>query len=175
MLKNLRNGITKKVDFSCEGMDNQAVNLTIRSQLRELAVQLLRNAVVHGIEAPEERIKQHKLDAGHIRLVLEDGDDFVRLTVQDDGAGINPELIRSKLVEKGEYSHDAAAKLDSRVLIQKIFTPGFSTAVDSGEDAGRGVGMDIISDRIKQMKGKVSLATRTGAYTRIILTVPKKF
>ncbi len=165
----------KKVDFSCEGMDNQAVNLTIRSQLRELAVQLLRNAVVHGIEAPEERIKQHKLDAGHIRLVLEDGDDFVRLTVQDDGAGINPELIRSKLVEKGEYSHDAAAKLDSRVLIQKIFTPGFSTAVDSGEDAGRGVGMDIISDRIKQMKGKVSLATRTGAYTRIILTVPKKF
>lgn len=165
----------KKVDFSCEGMDNQAVNLTIRSQLRELAVQLLRNAVVHGIEAPEERIKQHKLDAGHIRLVLEDGDDFVRLTVQDDGAGINPELIRSKLVEKGEYSHDAAAKLDSRVLIQKIFTPGFSTAADSGEDAGRGVGMDIISDRIKQMKGKVSLATRTGAYTRIILTVPKKF
>ncbi|OSI18325.1 hypothetical protein BWD09_02730 [Neisseria dentiae] len=165
----------KKVDFSCEGMDNQAVNLTIRSQLRELAVQLLRNAVVHGIETPEERIKQHKLDAGHIRLVLEDGDDFVRLTVQDDGVGINPELIRSKLVEKGEYSHDAAAKLDSRVLIQKIFTPGFSTAADSGEDAGRGVGMDIISDRIKQMKGKVSLATRTGAYTRIILTVPKKF
>lgn len=164
----------KKVDFSCEGMDNQAVNLTIRSQLRELAVQLLRNAVVHGIETPEERIKQHKLDAGHIRLVLEDGDDFVRLTVQDDGAGINPELIRSKLVEKGEYSHDAAAKLDSRVLIQKIFTPGFSTAADSGEDAGRGVGMDIISDRIRQMKGKVSLATRTGAYTRIILTVPKK-
>lgn len=165
----------KKVDFSCEGMDNQAVNLTIRSQLRELAVQLLRNAVVHGIETPEERIKNHKLDAGHIRLVLEDGDDCVRLTVQDDGAGINPELIRSKLVEKGEYSHDEAAKLDSRVLIQKIFTPGFSTAADSGEDAGRGVGMDIISDRIKQMKGKVSLATRTGAYTRIILTVPKKF
>lgn len=164
----------KKVDFSCEGMDNQAVNLTIRSQLRELAVQLLRNAVVHGIETPEERIKQHKLDAGHIRLVLEDGDDFVRLTVQDDGEGINLESIRSKLVEKGEYSHDAAAKLDSRILIQKIFTPGFSTAADSGEDAGRGVGMDIVSDRIKQMKGKISLATRTGAYTRIVLTVPKR-
>lgn len=164
----------KKVDFSCEGMDNQAVNLTIRSQLRELAVQLLRNAVVHGIETPEERIKQHKLDAGHIRLVLEDGDDFVRLTVQDDGAGINPELIRSKLVEQGDYSHEEAAKLDSRALIQKVFAPGFSTAAGSSEDAGRGVGMDIVSDRIKQMKGKVSLATRTGSYTRIILTVPNK-
>ncbi|MCQ9326779.1 ATP-binding protein [Neisseria dentiae] len=164
----------KKVDFSCEGMDNQAVNLTIRSQLRELAVQLLRNAVVHGIETPEERIKQHKLDAGHIRLVLEDGDDFVRLTVQDDGAGINPELIRSKLVEQGDYSHEEAAKLDSRALIQKVFAPGFSTAAGSSEDAGRGVGMDIVSDRVKQMKGKVSLATRTGSYTRIILTVPNK-
>ncbi|MBF0804202.1 MULTISPECIES: ATP-binding protein [unclassified Neisseria] len=164
----------KKVDFSCEGMDNQAVNLTIRSQLRELAVQLLRNAVVHGIEIPEERIKQHKLDAGHIRLTLEDGGDSVRLTVQDDGAGINPELIRSKLVETGGYSYADAAKLDNRVLIQKIFTPGFSTAADSNEDAGRGVGMDIISNRVKQMKGRLSLATRTGAYTRIILTVPKK-
>ncbi|MDO4906656.1 ATP-binding protein [Neisseria sp.] len=164
----------KKVDFSCEGMDNQTVNLTVRSQLRELAVQLLRNAVVHGIETPEERIKRHKLDAGHIRLVLDDGGDFVRLTVQDDGAGIDPELIRSKLVENGGYSHDEAAKLDSRALIQKIFAPGFSTAADSGEDAGRGVGMDIISERIKQMKGRVSLATRTGAYTRIVLTVPKK-
>ncbi|WP_373746048.1 ATP-binding protein [Neisseria dentiae] len=164
----------KKVDFCCEGMDNQAVNLTIRSQLRELAVQLLRNAVVHGIETPEERIKQHKLDAGHIRLVLEDGDDFVRLTVQDDGAGINPELIRSKLVEQGDYSHEEAAKLDSRALIQKVFAPGFSTAAGSSEDAGRGVGMDIVSDRVKQMKGKVSLATRTGSYTRIILTVPNK-
>lgn len=166
----VRNG--KKVDFSCEGMDNQAFNMTIRSQLRELAVQLLRNAVVHGIETPENRIKQHKLDAGHIRLVLQEHEDSISLCVQDDGVGIKPELIRSKLIEKGMPAEEAA-KLDSRALIQKIFMPGFSTAADSNEDAGRGVGMDIVSERIRQMKGKVSLATRADAYTRITVTVPK--
>lgn len=166
-----RNG--KKLDFHCEGMDEPGINMTIKSQLRELAVQLLRNAVVHGIEKPDVRLKNHKLESGHLRLVLEDKKDSVCLTVQDDGSGINVELIRSKLVEKGQYSQEEAAQLDKRALIQKIFAPGFSTALENNEDAGRGVGMDIVSERIKQMKGKVSIATRAGAYTCITLTVPK--
>ncbi|MDO5069445.1 MAG: ATP-binding protein [Neisseria zoodegmatis] len=166
-----RNG--KKVDFSCEGMEQRGISMMLKSQLRELAVQLLRNAVAHGVEKPDVRVKNHKLESGHLRLVLEDKDDCVSLSVQDDGAGINPELIREKLVEKGMYSREEADKLDKRALIQKIFVPGFSTAAENNEDAGRGVGMDIVSDRIKQMKGKVSIATRSGAYTCITLTVPK--
>ncbi|OSI08749.1 Chemotaxis protein CheA [Neisseria animaloris] len=164
----------KRVDFSCLGMDNMSINMTIKTQLRELAVQLLRNAVVHGIENPEIRLNKHKLSTGHVRMEMKEEGDSIRLIVEDDGAGINTELIRSKLVERGMYSKDEAAKLDTRSLIQKIFIHGFSTMEGSNQDAGRGVGMDIISDRIKQMKGRIALATRADAYTRVTLTVPKR-
>lgn len=166
-----RNG--KKIDFNCEGMDDSNIDITLKGLLRELAVQLLRNSVVHGIESPDNRLKKHKLEYGHLRLVLENKPDFINLTVQDDGAGIDIELIRRKLVERGEYLQEQAEKLDKKALMQKIFVPGFSTLECSNEDAGRGVGMDMVSERIKQMKGKISLSTRLGAYTSITLTVPK--
>ena len=166
-----RNG--KKIDFNCEGMDDSNIDITLKGLLRELAVQLLRNSVVHGIENPDNRLKKHKLEYGHLRLVLENKPDFINLTVQDDGAGIDIELIRRKLVERGEYLQEQAEKLDKKALMQKIFVPGFSTLECSNEDAGRGVGMDMVSERIKQMKGKISLSTRLGAYTSITLTVPK--
>ncbi|QEY25929.1 ATP-binding protein [Neisseria zalophi] len=168
-----RNG--KKVDFNCEGMDNPRISMMVRSQFKELAVQLLRNAVVHGIEVPQVRKQKHKLESGHIRLVLEETENTFRLDIQDDGSGIDTELIRAALVKQDMYSEEEAAKLDKQALIQKIFMPGFSTMADKNEDAGRGVGMDLVNDRIKKLKGKISISTRVGAYTCITLSIPNKF
>lgn len=167
-----RNG--KQVDFTCIGMDSLPLNVNLKSHLNELAVQMVRNAVVHGIETPQERLDKHKLAAGHLRLSLEEHDDTLRLLVEDDGAGIDYEKIRRKLVEEGACTHEQAAALDSKDLVKQIFTPGFSTAEQNFEDAGRGVGMDIIIDRVRQMEGTVSVSTKPGAYTCIVLTVPKK-
>lgn len=164
----------KEVDFSCIGMDNIPLNVHLKSHLNELAVQMLRNAVVHGIETPENRLSMHKLAAGHLRLALEEAGDTIKLSIQDDGAGIDYEKIRNKLIQNGTYSHEEASKLSVNELIQQIFIHGFSTAEYSSEDAGCGVGMDIIKEKVRQLGGKISLATKAGAYTRIVLTIPKK-
>ncbi|MDO4641592.1 MAG: ATP-binding protein [Neisseria sp.] len=168
-----RNG--KQVDFSCTGMDNTPLNVNVKSHLNEMAIQMLRNAVVHGIEPPEDRLNKHKLAAGHLRLDLEEtSNGSIKLTVQDDGTGIDHEKIRRKLIENGTYSQEQAARLDTKELVQQIFEHGFSTASNNTEDAGRGIGMDIIKERVQQLGGKVALATKIGAYTRIVLTIPKK-
>ena len=165
----------KDVDLGCVGMDNPALNVNLKSNLREIAVQLLRNAVVHGIEVPEVRSERNKLATGHIRVEMQEEEDFVRLLVQDDGNGIDFDQIRQKLIDKGEYTPDAAAQLDANALVQYIFVHGFSTQDSSSEDAGRGVGMDMVHERVKKMNGKLAVATRTGAYTSVTVTVPRKF
>lgn len=163
----------KLVDFTCIGMDNISLNINTRTNLRELAIQLLRNAVSHGIEQPDERMSKHKLAAGHLRVEMIENNDSVLMTVQDDGAGIDLEKIRQKLIEKEMYPLEKIKNMDAKSLIQHIFMPGFSTRDQSDEDSGRGVGMDIVHDRIKQMGGKISIATRAGAYTRFTIAVPK--
>ncbi|KPN71227.1 ATP-binding protein [Neisseria sp. 83E34] len=173
-VKELAERNNKVVDFSCIGMDNIPLNVHLKSHLNELAVQMLRNAVVHGIETPENRLHAHKLPSGHLRLDMEETGDAIKLTVQDDGAGIDHEKIRSKLIQNGTYTHEEAAKLNVTGLVQQIFIHGFSTMENSNEDAGRGVGMDIVKEKVRQLGGKISLATKVGAYTRIVLTIPKK-
>ena len=168
-----RNG--KQVDFSCVGMDNMSLNINTKTNLRELAIQLLRNSVVHGIETPDVRLNHHKLATGHLRIEMVEKNNSVFMNVEDDGAGIDLEKIREKLVEKGMYSADEVADMDSKTLIQHIFLSGFSTRDQSDEDSGRGVGMDIVHERVKEMGGKLSIATRTGAYTRFTIVVPKKY
>ncbi len=166
-----RNG--KLVDFTCIGMDNISFNINTRTNLRELAIQLLRNSIVHGIEEPDERVGKHKLPAGHLRVEMRENDDSVLLSVQDDGTGIDLEKIRQKLAKEGFHSLETIRNMDAKSLIKQIFVPGFSTRDHSDEDAGRGVGMDIVHDRVKQMNGKISIATRAGAYTRVTIMVPK--
>lgn len=168
-----RNG--KQVDFSCIGMDNVSLNIDTKTNLRELAIQLLRNAVVHGIETPNLRSSHHKLATGHLRIEMAEKNNSVFMSVEDDGAGIDLEKIRQKLLEKGMYSADEVADMDSKTLIQHIFLSGFSTRDQSDEDSGRGIGMDIVHERVKEMGGKLSIATRTGAYTRFTIVVPKKY
>lgn len=163
----------KKVDFTYSGIEetqNEALDVAIR----EVAVQLLRNAVVHGIETPEQRDARHKLTTGHVRMALTDTGSGYNLVLEDDGAGIDYEAIRDKAVRLGRVSKEKAASLTSKDLIGMIFSSGFSTLDKSTEDAGRGVGLDIIKDRVVSLGGKIGLVTHAGAFTRFIFTFPKK-
>lgn len=162
----------KIVDFSYVGVDSIG-NETIRTIINEVAVQLLRNAVVHGIELPEERQNRRKLEAGHVRMeVLETPEQFV-LHLEDDGNGIDYEAIRVKAVNLGKYTQEEAAALGTKELLALMFSSGFSTLEESTGDAGRGVGLDVIKDRVNAVGGKINISTSLGAYTRFTFTFPK--
>lgn len=162
----------KIVDFNYVGVDSIS-NETIRTIINEVAVQLLRNAVVHGIELPEERQNRRKLEAGHVRMeVLESPEQFV-LNLEDDGNGIDYEAIRAKAVRLGKYTQEEATGLGTKELLALMFSSGFTTLDESTGDAGRGVGLDVIKDRVNTVGGKINIATSLGAYTRFTFTFPK--
>jgi len=144
-------------------------NSKVDGIVNEVAIQLLRNSVVHGIETPEVRSQRGKLPVGHVHMSLKDQGDKFLLTFEDDGNGIDYAAIAQKAVVLGKYTAEEATKLDKRALISLLFTPGFSTAEKSTEDAGRGVGMDIIKDTIQKMGGRIGVSTAAEGYTRFSL------
>ena len=162
----------KEAAFTYSGLESTG-NKQMDRVITEIAIQLLRNAVVHGIEKPEIRNQRGKLSVGHVHMGLKyHGDRFV-LTFEDDGNGFDYDAIAQKAVSLGRYTAEEAAKLDRQALVSLLFTPGFSTADDSTEDAGRGVGLDIIKDRIVSLNGTVNVASRPHGYTRFVFTLPK--
>ena len=162
----------KEAAFTYSGLESTG-NKQMDRVITEIAIRLLRNAVVHGIEKPEIRNQRGKPAMGHVHMGLKyHGDKFVP-TFEDDGNGIDYDAIAQKAVSLGRYTAEEAAKLDRQALVSLLFTPGFSTADDSTEDAGRGVGPDIIKDRIVSLNGTVNVASRPHGYTRFVFTLPK--
>ncbi|SUO95087.1 ATP-binding protein [Suttonella ornithocola] len=162
----------KKVKITIQGFENVLFSDDVQHRLKEIIIQMLRNAIVHGIEIPQERIAKGKEEIGHIIISLTEKADSYQVTIQDDGAGIDKEAIRARLIEKGICSPIAAENLDEKTLFRAIFLPGFSTQVESTEDAGRGVGMDVVKDRIKSLGGKMQIQSKTGECTRFDFMFP---
>ena len=162
----------KEAAFTYSGVESTGSD-TVDGVIGEIAIQLLRNAVVHGIETPDVRNKRGKLPVGHVHMSLQEQGDKFLLTVEDDGNGIDYDAIAQKAVNLGKYTLDEVAKLDKRKLVSLLFSPGFSTTDKSTEDAGRGVGLDIIKDRVVSLKGTVNVTSRPQGYTRFSFTLPK--
>ena len=160
----------KKVNFIMKGGEVR-VNRNVLVEIGEPILHLLRNAIDHGIEPPEIRRKNGKPEEGIIKLIAERKGDKVIITVEDDGAGIDPEKIRKKALEKGIISEAEANKISTKQLIDLIFLPGFSTAEKVTETSGRGVGMDIVKTRIESLGGTVMLESAVGKGTKITLTL----
>ncbi len=165
--------VGKQAQLWLDGFDNVPVSQEQLAQLKDIAIQLLRNSVIHGIEEPAVRAERHKPAMGQLKLSLtqqEDGQ--IVLTAEDDGNGINFDAIRNKAIALGWVSEEEALKLDERKLLNFMFSNGFSTAQEETEDAGRGVGMDIIKDTIQKMGGKINVSTAPRAYTRFTMVFP---
>lgn len=141
--------------------------------LRTIGLQLLRNAVVHGIEPAAERQARAKPSVGTVSFRSEDvGSRQVELVVRDDGRGIDVARIRSALSASGRYSAEQLEALSDRDVIMKIFEPGVSTADHSDRDAGHGIGMDLVMKQVRSMSGTISLATKVGTYTEFRIRLP---
>ncbi|WP_424195922.1 ATP-binding protein [Ampullimonas aquatilis] len=139
----------------------------IRDSVRELAIQLVRNAVAHGIEPSGERLQHNKTEAGAVTVALKAVAPFeYELSVKDDGRGLSPKGIRASLIRSGRYTEAQLASLDDRSILKKIFDPGMSAAPAASKNSGFGVGMDIIKQKIQQMGAQLRITTKEQRYTQ---------
>lgn len=133
--------------------------------VREIAVQLLRNAVTHGIEAPAARRDAGKTEAGKVWAQLVRGETEWMLVVRDDGAGLSAARIRRKLLELGWYTAEQLESFDDRQIVSHIFKPGFSTAGGVSVHAGRGVGLDLVQANVQKLGARLMLSSTPGEFT----------
>ena len=140
--------------------------------LNDPLIHLIRNAVDHGIEPPDEREQLGKPRQGTITVTAEALGAFVNLTIRDDGRGMDPKLLREAAVRKNLFSAEAAALLTDQESLELIFTPGFSTAPMITDISGRGVGMDVVRTNIVELGGQVHVDSRIGVGTSIMLALP---
>jgi two-component system chemotaxis sensor kinase CheA len=159
----------KNIDFVISGEDTE-VDKSVAEMLNDPLVHLLRNAADHGLESTEERLANDKPEIGVIRLSASQAGGELRVIVEDDGRGLNREKIIAKAREKGLCDHDDEP--DDRTIWSYIFHPGFSTAEKITNISGRGVGMDVVMNNIKNMRGKVTVDSSPGKGTCVTLHIP---
>ena len=145
----------------------------VAKPFKEMSIQLLRNAVVHGVETPSVRQVAGKAEIGTIDLEVQDSGSHFMLIVQDDGHGIDYDSIRTKLSNSGRFSTEEASQMSQSQLLKQLFSSGFSTKDDTDEDGGRGVGLDIIKAQVKEYDGKLNVDSELGQMTRFVITLPK--
>ena len=168
-----RQGNTVEITYS--GVDLGTLPPTLQDAVTTLVNQFIRNAVVHGIEAPEERLRLNKPAAGRLSVYLSLRDDGgIDLGFRDDGRGISVERIRQAAIDKGRLTPESAAALEPRRIISLIFEPGMSTRQKVDGDAGRGAGLDAVRDIVTRMGGNIRLGTTVNEYChfRISLAPP---
>lgn len=161
----------KSVELEVVGADTE-LDRNLVEALADPLVHLVRNAIDHGIEAPAQRRSTGKAETGSVRLSAQQEGDYVAIEVRDDGAGIDPEKIRRAACDNGLIDADAAARLSSDECLQLIFLPGFSTRAEVSDLSGRGVGMDVVQSKIRELSGQVQIHSEIGRGTRFAIRVP---
>ncbi|MCL2381990.1 MAG: response regulator [Treponema sp.] len=161
----------KQVHIKIEGSENE-IDKNLIESLSEVFLHMIRNSIDHGIEAPQDRRAAGKSEAGliTIRCVRESGN--MKITIADDGKGIDMEGIREKIVGGGLVSKEAALTLGEEELLNYIFQSGFSTSDKISSVSGRGVGMDAVRNNIERMKGSIAIQTKSGEGTVFTISVP---
>ena len=162
---------SKRVALSCRGLEQ--IPAPYRKAAKEIMIHMARNAVVHGIETPDARHAASKSDTAAIRVSFEaSGADGFVLTVEDDGQGLPYERILDTALRKGLVSPADAARLERPAVYGLIFRAGFSTAEEVTEHAGRGVGLDAVSQVVRNLGGSIGIATADGKFTRFRMKLP---
>lgn len=163
----------KKIQLNSTTVAESHIPERLGKAVKEISIQLLRNAVVHGIETPSIRTTSGKPATGVIDIEMQNNDQDFTITLQDDGKGIDYDRIRDKLVSMGRFSAEQANHLDSSELRKQLFSSGFSTKDHADEDGGRGVGLDIIKAQVEEYNGKINIDSELGKMTRFVITLPK--
>jgi two-component system, chemotaxis family, sensor histidine kinase and response regulator WspE len=171
MVREVSRELGKKIRFEVRG-ENTGVDRDILDKLDAPLNHLIRNAMDHAIEPPEERARLGKDETGLIRLEARHSAGMLQITVTDDGRGVDPAGLREKVARKGLATAEMAARMGEAELLEFLFLPGFSTKESVTEISGRGVGLDIVQDMARTVGGVVRVASKPGRGTRFTLHLP---
>jgi len=161
----------KQTVLHVEGKD-VLIDKMIVENLYNPMTHLVNNAISHGIETPEERIKAGKPEAGNIEIQAFIQGNQTVITVKDDGAGIDPERVKAKAIEKNLITWAVAQNLSDQQVYELLFHPGFSTKDQADDFAGRGVGMDVVNTDLKKIRGSISTESEVGKGTTFTIRLP---
>lgn len=161
----------KDVELSLSGEETE-IDKTMIEDLADPIVHLIRNAVDHGIESPQERLAGGKSEKAVVRLEARQEGDHIVIVVADDGRGMNAERLRAKAIEKGLITDEEANTMDERQSFNLIFLPGFSTKAQVSDLSGRGVGMDVVKTNIAKLNGSVEIRATAGKGTSVVISLP---
>lgn len=171
VVRDLARNLKKEVTLELKGEETD-LDKNLVEALADPLVHLVRNAVDHGIEQPEEREASGKPRNGTVVLSAEQEGDHILLSIQDDGKGMDPKKLQQIAVDKGVMDQDAADRLSDSESFNLIFAPGFSTKTEISDISGRGVGMDVVKTKITQLNGTINIDSVQGRGSKIVIKVP---
>lgn len=171
MIRDLSRELNKEVNLIIEGEETE-LDRTVIDEIGDPLVHLLRNALDHGVEHPDDRKACGKDPVGEVRLIARHEGNNVVIMVEDDGKGINPDIIKAKAVEKGLITQADADRMDASEAVRLVFLPGFSTASVITDVSGRGVGMDVVKTKIESLGGMVDVETKINEGSKFKIRLP---
>lgn len=171
MVRQLAKDLNKKVDLHIIGAETE-LDRTVIDEIGDPLVHLLRNALDHGIETPDARVKKGKSEEGNLFLRAYHSGNHVFIEVEEDGAGINPQKILTRAIDKGIITEQAGSALTEKQIYELMFAPGFSTAEKISDISGRGVGLDVVKSTIESLGGTVTIDSEEGKGTIFSVQLP---
>ncbi|SFL72488.1 chemotaxis protein CheA [Pelosinus propionicus] len=171
MVRDLSRDLNKEINLIIQGEETE-LDRTVIDEIGDPLVHLLRNSIDHGIEHPNEREEKGKNPIGEIRLIARHEGNNVIIMVEDDGKGINADIIKRKAVEKGLILQGEADAMDANEAVRLVFLPGFSTAAVVTDVSGRGVGMDAVKNKIESLGGMVDVETKVNEGSKFKIRLP---
>lgn len=169
LVRDLSSELNKSIEFITEGTDTE-LDKTIIESLTDPLLHIIRNSIDHGLEDAATREEHGKPGTGKLTLKAFYSGNSVVIQVKDDGAGIDPEKVRKKAIEKGIISADTI--MDESEILNLVFMPGFSTAETVSDVSGRGVGMDVVNRKISELRGEITLESELGKGTTTTIRLP---
>lgn len=164
LVRDVASRLDKHVELDLVGKETE-LDRTVVDAIGDPLVHLIRNSLDHGLESPEERVAAGKSPTGRLTIAARHAGGSIAITVKDDGHGIDPQKVAAVAERRGLITREQAQLIDMRAAIELLFTPGFSTAAEVGALSGRGVGMDAVREKIRELGGEVTVTSVQGEGT----------
>jgi two-component system chemotaxis sensor kinase CheA len=171
IVRNLSRDLGKEVELQIVGEETE-LDRSVVDEIGDPLIHLIRNALDHGLELPEDRVAAGKPRTGKVVLSATHEGNQIIISIKDDGRGIDPEKLSRKAIEKGLVSEEQVAGMTQKEILDLIFLPGFSTKEKATDLSGRGVGMDVVRTNIRKLNGIIELRSEVGSGSEIILKLP---
>lgn len=171
MVRDLSQESGKKVRLEIYGADTE-LDKTVVDAMGDPLMHLIRNAIDHGIESPEERVRLGKPEEGLVKLSAYHEGNNIYIEVEDDGAGIDIDKVKRRALERGLVTEEIANRMSEEDIYNLLFIPGFSTSDKITDISGRGVGMDVVKRRVEELNGTIRIESKPGKGTKVIIRLP---